>query len=155
MLPPSTRTLQLAKYAAREGVSTAFYLGFVASWAALRQLYCPLAVCRSTLLEAWSLVRRYGPSTRHVAIWAGFNALVLVLQARCAVWGAVCACVAECVLTRGVVNGSVHVCGGCQVLHTYWFIFLLQKIKGAWHTACTCTRDSGMHGCSGQACIRF
>ncbi len=54
----------------------------MASWAVLRQVYAPLAVCRSTLLEAWSLVAIYGPTPRHVAIWAGFNALVLVLQAR-------------------------------------------------------------------------
>jgi len=67
----------------------------VASWALLRQLYSPFAVCRSTLFEAWSLVRLYGPSPLHVGIWAAFNTLVLVLQ----------------------------------LLHTYWFVFLLQKIK--------------------------
>ena len=81
-------------------MSTAFYLAFVASWAVLRQVYCPYAVCRSTLLEAWSLVALHGPTPRHVGIWGAFNGLVMVLQ----------------------------------ILHTYWFIFLLQKIK----RACAC-----------------
>lgn len=77
---------------------------------------------RSMLMDAWDLVALYGPTprcvcrsvagvprfahyppssspslpfARHVGIYAGFNALVVVLQ----------------------------------LLHSYWFFFLLQKIK--------------------------
>lgn len=86
---------KLAKYAARENMSTAFFLAFVASWAWLRQVYCPFFMIRSMLLDAWGLVAQFGPTPRHVAIYATFNALVIVLQ----------------------------------ILHSYWFFFLLQKIK--------------------------
>lgn len=86
---------KLSKYAEQEVASTALYLGFVASWAVLRQAYCPLVLCYSILVEAWALVEQYGPSRRHLGIWAAFNVLVLTLQA----------------------------------LHSYWFVFLLQKIE--------------------------
>jgi hypothetical protein len=86
---------KLAKYARAEAVSTAFFLAFVASWAYLRQLYCPFFFSASMLVDGWGLVEQYGPSTRHIAIWACFNVLV---------WSLI-------------------------LLHTYWFFFLLQKIR--------------------------
>ena len=86
---------KLAKYARAENTSTAFFLAFVASWAYLRQLYCPFSFSTSMLRDGWGLVERYGPSTRHIGIWAAFNVLV---------WSLI-------------------------LLHSYWFFFLLQKIR--------------------------
>ena len=74
---------QLAKYAGRDELSGGLYLGFVATWAVLRQLYCPLLLCYSTLVQAWDLVARHGPTPRPVSIGAAFNAGMRVLQARC------------------------------------------------------------------------
>ena len=93
---------KLAKYAKAENVSTGFFIAFVASWAWLRQLYCPFWFCASLLRDGWALVEQYGPTPRHIGIWAGFN---------CLVWSIV-------------------------LLHTYWFFFLLQKIKGAFLISC-------------------
>jgi hypothetical protein len=70
---------KLAKYAAAENVSTAFFLAFVASWAWLRQIYTPFNFWYSVAIDGWGLVEQYGPSTEHVVIWAVFLLLIIVV----------------------------------------------------------------------------
>ena len=86
---------KLAKYAAAENVSTAFFLAFVASWAWLRQVYAPFELIPSLARDGWELVETYGPDVRHVTILSAFLSMVALLVG----------------------------------LHTYWFVFLCQKIK--------------------------
>ena len=77
---------KLCNYARLRRSSTALFLVFLASWLALRMAYFPFVVIRSTSLEASALLEWYGPSAANRAIWAGFNALLLVLQALHVYW---------------------------------------------------------------------
>jgi len=77
---------KLCNYARLRAASTALFLVFMASWLALRMAYFPFVVIRSTSLEASALLEWYGPSAANRAIWAGFNALLLVLQALHVYW---------------------------------------------------------------------
>ena len=77
---------KLCNYARLRRASTALFLAFLFSWLALRMAYFPFVVIRSTSLEASALLEWYGPSAANRAIWAGFNALLLVLQALHVYW---------------------------------------------------------------------
>lgn len=77
---------KLCRYAGARAASTAFFVLFLAAWLALRMAYFPLVVIRSTSVEASALLEWYGPSPANRAIWAGFNALLLVLQALHVYW---------------------------------------------------------------------
>jgi ceramide synthetase len=77
---------KLCNYARLRRASTVLFLVFLFSWLALRMTYFPFVVIRSTSLEASALLEWYGPSAANRAIWAGFNALLLVLQALHVYW---------------------------------------------------------------------
>lgn len=93
---------KLCKYAGFEAGSTAFFVAFLSAWLALRMAYFPLVIIKSTSVESTMLFVDYGPSPENVAIWAGFNALLLLLQALHIYWFYFIALIAHGALTSGV-----------------------------------------------------
>jgi TLC domain len=62
------------------GIASALFVVFMASWMLLRMAYFPLVIIRSTCLEAaMSIMPVFGPTPLTLAVWASFNLLLLVL----------------------------------------------------------------------------